>query len=570
MPVLRWLGGASAGAVRVPMLAAAALAACSAAAERSVVLEAMEAELARSLEVLGAEEVPPYFLSYEVIGHHHMTATAVFGALRSSSSFRHRSLDVDLRVGDYALDNTRRVGNESNRWRRLGAKAIPVDDDPYAIRSVIWRETDRYYKEALEQYAKVTTDVEVKVAPEDAAGDLSREAPQRAVDPIQEAAASLADWEAKVQRYTAPFAAASGTIYGARANLNAIAETRWLVSSEGTRVRTGELRYHLSIGAHTVAEDGMRLPRDEIFSSTTLAGLPSDETVLATVDRMIADLEALRNAPVVEPYAGPAILEGRAAGVFFHEVLGHRVEGHRQKYSDDGQTFKKKVGERILPAGFSVHFDPTVERMAATDLAGAYRYDNEGVAARRVTVVEDGVLRGFLMSRSPIDGFLQSNGHGRKDAGFRPVARQSNLIVQVENGHSRDELKAMLLDAVREQGKPFGLKFVDIQGGVTQTGRWLPNAFNVQPVMVYRVHLDGREELVRGVDLIGTPLTTLSHVVAADDQVAVFNGICGAESGGVPVSAVAPGILVTQVEVQKKPKSQQRPPLLPSPVPAEA
>lgn len=549
---------------------AAALAGLSAAAERSVVLDAMEAELARSLEVLGAEDVPPYFLSYEIIGHHHVTATAVFGALRSSRSFRHRSLDVDLRVGDYALDNTRRVGNDNNRWRRSGARAIPVDDDPYAIRSVIWRETDRYYREALEQYAKVTTDVEVKVAPEDAAGDLSREAPQRAIDPTLEVAASLADWEAKVQRYTAPFAAASGTIYGARANLNAIAETRWLVSSEGTRVRTGEVRYHLSIGAHTVAEDGMRLPRDEIFSSTTLEGLPSDETVMATVDRMIADLEALRNAPVVEPYAGPAILEGRAAGVFFHEVLGHRVEGHRQKYSDDGQTLKKKIGERILPAGFSVHFDPTVERMAATDLAGAYRYDNEGVAARRVTVVKDGVLRGFLMSRSPIDGFLQSNGHGRKDAGFRPVARQSNLIVQVENGHSRDELKAMLLDAVREQGKPFGLKFVDIQGGVTQTGRWLPNAFNVQPVMVYRVHLDGREELVRGVDLIGTPLTTLSHVVAADDQVAVFNGICGAESGGVPVSAVAPGILVTQVEVQKKPKSQQRPPLLPSPVAAEA
>lgn len=559
---MRWLG---AGCVAVALAGSA-----GAAAERSAVLDAMEAELARSLEVLGTEEVPPYFLSYEVIGHHHMSATAVFGALRSSRDFRHRSLDVDLRVGDYALDNTRRVGNDNNRWRRSGARAIAVDDDPYAIRSVIWRETDRRYKDALEQYAKVTTDVEVQVAPEDAAGDLSREAPQRAVDPIQEVAASLADWEAKVQRYTAPFASAGGTIYGARANLNATAETRWLVSSEGTRVRTGEVRYHLSIGAHTVAEDGMRLPRDEIFSSTTLEGLPSDETVLATVDRMIADLEALRNAPVVEPYAGPAILEGRAAGVFFHEVLGHRVEGHRQKYSDDGQTFKKKVGERILPAGFSVHFDPTVERMAATDLAGAYRYDNEGVAARRVTVVEDGVLRGFLMSRSPIDGFLQSNGHGRKDAGFRPVARQSNLIVQVANGHSRDELKAMLLDAVREQGKPFGLKFVDIQGGVTQTGRWLPNAFNVQPVMVYRVHLDGREELVRGVDLIGTPLTTLSHVVAADDQVAVFNGICGAESGGVPVSAVAPGILVTQVEVQKKPKSQQRPPLLPSPVAAEA
>ena len=563
------LGEASA-LVRLALLAATALAGvAAAAAERSAVLDAMEAELARSLEVLGAEEVPPYFLSYEVIGHHHLSATGVFGTLHSSSSYRHRTLDVDLRVGDYALDNTRRVGNPTSRSHRLGAKVVPMEDDADAIRSVIWQETDKYYKAALEQYAKVTTDVEVKVAPEDAAGDLSREAPQRAIHPISKVAASLADWEAKVQRYTAPFAAAGGHIYGARANLDATAETRWLVSSEGTRVRTGEVRYHLSISAHTLADDGMRLPRDETFSASTLAGLPSDETVLAAVASMIADLEALRNAPVVEPYAGPAILDGRAAGVFFHEVLGHRVEGHRQKQTDDGQTFKKKVGERILPAGFSVHFDPTLKRIAATDLAGGYRYDNEGVAARRVTVVEDGVLRGFLMSRSPIDGFPQSNGHGRKDAGFRPVARQSNLIVQAANGHSRDELKAMLLETVRAQGKPFGLLFADIQGGVTHTGRWRPNAFNVRPVLVYRVHLDGREELVRGVDLIGTPLTALSRVVAADDQVAVFNGICGAESGGVPVSAVAPGILITQVEVQKKPKSQQRPPLLPPPTAGE-
>jgi hypothetical protein len=169
------------------------------------------------------------------------------------------------------------------------------------------------------------------------------------------------------------------------------------------------------------------------------------------------------------------------------------------------------------------------------------------------------------MSRAPIDGFPRSNGHGRKQAGFPVVARQSNLIVQAAVTVPRARLKQMLIEEVRKAGKPFGLLFDDIQGGFTLTGRSLPNAFNVMPIMVYRVFPDGREELVRGVDLIGTPLNAFSSILAADDQPAVFNGICGAESGSVPVSTVAPGLLLSQVEVQKKPSSGERAPLLPPP-----
>jgi predicted Zn-dependent protease len=280
---------------------------------------------------------------------------------------------------------------------------------------------------------------------------------------------------------------------------------------------------------------------------------------------MIRDLEALRVAPITDPYTGPAILSGRASGVFFHEIFGHRVEGHRQKLANESQTFKKKINELVLPKDFSVSFDPTARRLGNTDLAGYYRYDNQGVEARRVKVVENGVLKTFLMSRTPIDGIPQSNGHGRAQVGLSPVARQSNLIVEVAPSSVKPDLKKALVDEVKKQGLPFGLYFEDIQGGFTFTGRTIPNAFNVLPLVVYRIYADGREELVRGVDLIGTPLTTFSKIVAADTKIEVFNGICGAESGGVPVSASSPGILVSQIEVQKKQKSQDRQPILPAP-----
>jgi predicted Zn-dependent protease len=526
----------------------------------------MQSELARAMKALEDEPTPPYFLCYELKETHGTTVGGSFGALTSSAEYRRRQLDIDLRAGGYELDNTHRLrGNvrfmSSRRPRYI---EMPVDDDPDAIAAVLLYQTNQAYKRAVEDLTKVRTNVEVKVEQEDRSQDFSREEPARHIDPIRAVRMDRTEWEGKIKRYTAPFAE-HGDIYKADAELTAIMTTRWLVNSEGSAIQTSEVRYRLFISAMTKAEDGMELPRYESFTAFTPQALPDDETVLATVRTMIRDLETLREAPIVDPYTGPAILNGRAAGVFFHEVFGHRVEGHRQKDEDEGQTFKKKIGEQITPPGFSVYFDPTLAHAAGTDLAGHYRYDNEGVKARRVPVLEDGVFKGFLMSRTPIEGFSSSNGHGRRQAGYRAVARQSNLIVEVDEPVSREALKRQLLELIREEERPFGLIFEDIQGGFTMTGRMVPNAFNVIPILVYRVFPDGREELVRGVDLIGTPLIAFSSIVAGNDRKDVFNGTCGAESGGVPVTAVSPGVLLRQIEVQKKQKSQDRPPQLPAP-----
>jgi predicted Zn-dependent protease len=515
--------------------------------------------------------VPPYFLSYEITETNSVSVSSSFGALVSSAENRRRVLDIDLRVGDYKLDNTHQIrgGSTSLADRLSGAVAVPIEDSPDAIRAVLWYQTDKRFKSAVEQLTKVQTNVKVKVEEDDKSADFCTAPAQSYAEAPLPLRVDRKLLEEKVRRYTAPFAK-YGNIYSAQASIALQVETRWYVNSDGTRLQVSQPSCRIVISAATKADDGMNLPRYETFFAFRPEGLPSEEVVLAKVATIIADLQALRVAPLVDPYTGPAILSGRAAGVFFHEVFGHRVEGHRQKNVDEGQTFRKQLNQRVLPETFAVYCDPTLDHFRTTPLAGFYLYDNQGVQARRVPIVEGGILKGFLMARMPIEGFPESNGHGRKQAGYAPVSRQSNLVVESSAPVSPAQLKKMLLERVQQQGKPYGLLFVEIEGGFTLTGRTIPNSFNVLPILVYRVFPDGREELVRGVDLIGTPLTAFSKIVAADDMPGVFNGYCGAESGSVPVSAVAPGVLIEQIEVQKKTKSQERLPVLPAPLDAPA
>jgi predicted Zn-dependent protease len=310
----------------------------------------------------------------------------------------------------------------------------------------------------------------------------------------------------------------------------------------------------------------MELVRVETFQAESMNHLPPESEIAARVEKMASDLKALRDAPVAEPFDGPALLSGRAAAVFFHEVLGHRLEGHRQRGEREGQTFTKKVNQPVLPEFLSVTDDPTQRSLNGLDLGGWYEYDDEGMPATRVEVIKDGILKNFLMSRLPIKNFGNSNGHGRAQPGLMPTGRQGNLIVSSSRTVKDSELRQKLIDEIKKQGKPYGLYFEDIQGGFTLTQRALPQAFQVLPVMVWRVYADGRpNELVRGVDIVGTPLAALTRILITGDKTDVFNGMCGAESGQVPVAAAAPAMLFSEIEVQKRAHQLNRPPVLPSP-----
>jgi TldD protein len=531
------------------------------------VLDAMQVELARSQGAYFKAAMPAYFIAYRINDYKAVHVNAEFGTLTNSSTGHTRWLNVELRTGSYKLDNTHALRTEGwqpgymrgNNWQVIG-----LDEDVRSLRGAIWSATDGAYWRAVEELAKVKANTAVKAAAEDTSDDFSHEDKFDLLDTPSDFSIDEWQWREKVKKYSAPFQT-DAKIYKAHAGLTIARTTRWLVNSEGTRVRHGELEYLLDIRAVTKADDGMELPRMLRFIASKPEALPDDATVLAAVKQMMGDLAALRAAPLASAYEGPAILENRAAGVFFHEVIGHRLEGHRLREEEDSQTLKKKLGERILPESISITFDPTRADYDGQMLMGGYAADDDGVRARPVSVIEHGVLKSFLLGRTPVEGFPASNGHGRSQPGLRPVARQSNMLVSVASPVDYAALKKQLIDDVVRQNKPWGLILRDIDGGYTETQRGGIGAAKLMPTMVYRIYPDGREELVRGVDLTGTPLTLLAEVQAADGRYGVFHGWCGAESGYVPVSTVAPDLLIRRIEVQRKPKSQDRPPLLPTP-----
>jgi predicted Zn-dependent protease len=535
---------------------------------RSPVLVALEEELGRSMEVLIQKgDPPPYFLSYQVTETSERRIQASFGALRRSSLERSRLLEVEVRVGDYALDNTHKLRDSRRVFRQnfLGVNGIPIEDDLDALKSSLWLETEKKYRQAVDELIQVKTDLAVRVVGKEKAGDFSREEPQRFIGPPSSLELDPEKWEQRLKGFSGLFKSYPD-IHESSIRLTATAANKYFVNTEGAIIQSGLAHWRISVEAMTKTKDGMELSRHRGFDAHSEEGLPDEETVREGIRKIIRDLLALREAPELEPYTGPAILSGRAASVFFHEIFGHRVEGHRQKDEEEGQTFTKKINEKVLPDFLSIYDDPTLMRIGDSDLSGHYFYDDEGVKAQRVTVVEEGIMKNFLMSRSPIFGFEKSNGHGRKQPGRRAVGRQGNLIVEASRTVSESRLRDMLLEECKKQDLPFGLFFQEVEGGFTRTRRWGPQAFQVTPVMVYRVYTDGRpDELIRGADLIGTPLASFSKILGAGEKMGVFNGHCGAESGFIPVSGVAPSILTSQIEVQKKRKSSDRPPLLPPP-----
>ncbi|GEJ56353.1 TldD/PmbA family protein [Anaeromyxobacter diazotrophicus] len=537
---------------------------------RLALLAAMEQEGARSMQRLRiAGYEAPFFLSYQLKDLRHEEVGGRFGAVVDDLTRHDRRVHADVRVGSYDLDSSSRddvsmfLGPEGQTWS--APRDAPLDDDPQALRNALWLVTDEKYKEALSSYFKKKSKGVYRADDPDRAPSLTREPPQRHVDPVRPFDFDRARWRAEVRRLSGLFRG-HPDVFDASVKVTGEKQVRWFTSSEGSALVTEETVYAVHVQAVARAVDGQLLENSRDFYARAEAALPPPDRLEREVRALVLELEALRTAPVVDPYTGPAILAPEATGVLFHEAVGHRLEGERQDDDKEGQTFKGQVGKAILPAFLSVLDDPTQQAEGEVALNGAYAYDDQGVPAQRTVLVEDGVLRTFLLSRRPVKPFTRSNGHGRSQGAMPPIARMGNLVLRSKKQVPMTELKRLLLEEARRQGKPYALVIQDITGGNTNTMSYGYQAFKGTPRLVYRVDVaTGKQELVRGVELVGTPLSSVSRVLATGDEVRAFNGYCGAESGYVPVSTVAPAALVSEIELQRVARANERSPILPAP-----
>jgi len=530
-------------------------------------IDILKTEVNRNFAVLKENPVPAYYISYRVQDAQIYNIIVSFGKLVFNSPMHHRLYNVDVRVGDYEMDNTREIkgGNSS---RNFSNNALALENNPLAVQKTLWQNTDQVYKDAVKQFENVKANVAVKVASEDKSGDFTKENPEKYFEQplaVKDLKFDALEWEKKLRKYNEVFSE-NKDVLSNNATFSFELIRKYFVDTEGREIAENAYAYRLQISASTTADDGMTLPLYLSYFAIDIKDLPSDAQILKEAKEMSENISALRKAPVAESYSGPALMTAEAAGVFFHEIFGHRVEGARLKQESDAQTFKKKVGEQVLPKDISIFFDPKLKKYKNIPLNGYYVFDDEGIRGLKVEVVKNGILKSFLMSRTPIENFSNSNGHGRAMIYFDNVTRQSNMIIETNDPKSEAELRAMLVEQTKKEDKEYGYLFDKVSGGFTTTGRYMPNAFNVAPLIVYRVYADGRpDELVRGVDLVGTPLSIFSQVSACGKEYGVFNGACGAESGSLPVSCVSPTLFIKMIETQKKSKSQNQPPILARP-----
>lgn len=539
---------------------------------QSPVLNTLEQELNREFKQLKKAKPPVYFMSYQITERDNFYLSATLGTINYEKKVNEAYLDVDIRVGSPELDNTRkiklidmdRLSNNSNKNPFLIKVSLTNDK---ALKNTLWLTTDLAAKAAQEQYLKVVNNTKTASTRNDNSADFSKtpKKPAKYIADMPKIKLDIPELKKEMENLSA-LMKGYDFIYASSMDFDLIRETNYFVNSEGAKIKEPRVLIRLNYQINSRNKDGMQLSRTNSYDGITMEDLPSQEQIKQDILKSIEELKQLQNAPSADTFHGPVILKNRAAGVFFHEILGHRVEGHRQKDDDFGQTFTQKVGEQIVAPIITVYDDPTMTHFKNIPLRGHYLYDDEGTPAQKAMMVENGILKGFLMGRSPIKNFPNSNGHGRKSYGRKVVSRMGVTVVKAQNQIPYEELVQKLKEEIKRQNKPYGLIIDDISGGFTNTDTYSPQSFKVQPLLVYKVFPDDRpNELIRGADIVGTPLTSFNKIIAAADDDALFNGTCGAESGWVPVSAIAPSMLISELEVEKVNKTYENLPILPPP-----
>jgi len=553
---------------------------------QSTLVRALGDELARSMSELALPGMPrPYYLSYTVVDYEQLTMGSQFGALVTHDRERARFLRVSVRVGSPALDNTNLFGDFRGFDRPV---QLPVEDDYGALRRRVWLATDDAYKDAVEALEKKRAALSTQAASADEVGDFSPAAAARTVEPPaplkpdEEAVAAMVRNASAVYREFPE-------VQSGKAAFLAATVRRVFVSSDGAFVDEPRRVVRFDARGDGQASDGMDLQRLVSFTAASIDRLPKAAAIVDAVRASARALAAARKAPLVQDYAGPVLFEPRAAAQLLRALVAEQFSGSpaprggdpRMMAGMDGleSDFTGRLGQRVLPAGFSVVDDPSRADLAGQPLLGSYHADDEGVPAQSVQLVTDGMLKTLLMTRAPRREMKGSNGHARVGLSGAPRARPANLVFTTSKGLDNAELKRRLITEVKAAGLQYGILVRSLAepalagegGGFAHDDSGVP-----QPVELVKVGLDGKEEVVRGGTLGGLQVRTLKTVVAAGRDPTVLSYFASASGGprsmpvggmrmalwGLPTSLAAPALLFPDLDVRRTKAPQSRPPVL--------
>jgi TldD protein len=528
------------------------------------VLQSMEAELKRSMRGLRLSGHPrPYFISYLLHHSQGLDVWGRYGSVFNAEPIRSCDLYTEVRVGSHRFDQTVDGGLHADLGERESYNWLvgPQDLNQEAVRYAFWKLTQLKYWEALQEfYEKKKIMVEQRLRRD--APSFSKEpvlVHQGSVEPLQ---LSQPAWEDFVRR-SSTLLKSYKQLIDPYVRVRGMSRLRFFVNSEGTKFVAQEKYFEAIVNAWLLTKDGVYLNAARMFHGRSEDELPDQAKVEEAIELVARDLEGLARARPMEPYAGPALLSGLASGLIFHEAIGHRLEGERMISRSEGQTFASKIGKQILPTSVDLLDDPSMQRWEGKSLYGHYPVDDEGVASQPVTLVERGELKTFLLSRSCVRGFKRSNGHGRHERFQDPMARMANLVVKSTDRFTWEQLKEQLLREVQARKLPHGIIVKRVSSGETRTDHYDFQAFKGVPTEVYTVDpRTGKETRVRDVNFIGTPLAAIQRIKAFGGDYEVDNSYCFAESGSVPVSTIAPAMLVEELELQRATTRYFRPPVL--------
>jgi hypothetical protein len=555
-------------------------------------VRAMKDEIARSIDQLQVTgSAKPYLVSYLLSDRTTTTVNASFGALVESETDPMRTLDLDVHVGDYKLDNSN-IASDNFGDERGRTISLPIEDDYDAVRRDLWLATDRQYKHAVEQLERKQTLAKTHVTTGTEADSFSKETPSHITDDHPVPAVDATKLEALAKKVSAVFRD-NPDAYTGDVTIRAVTAKQYFVSSEGSASMQSGSFVRVTLECTTQADDGMTLRDTRSWFADTVDALPSESELVTAATTLSAELSALRAAPVTDDYRGPILFTDVAAGQVIRAVLAEDLAGTpaakgSEMPSGFGGTESNlvgKVGQRILPVGTKIVADPTVQKIGTVTLAGATAFDEEGVRAQKVTLVDNGTLKQFLMSRIPRKGFEHSNGHASSSWGMPTRAHPSNLFVTAKKAVSAKALRKQALALAKAEDLDYVLvierldpaaRYDDLDAVMTPEGRTALG----RPMVMRRVYRDGHDELVRGGTVGSVAIRNLRDIVGfgnaptaysySESGYRGFGGIGGDWEFGYLASIVTPSLLLRDLDVSKPVGPQRAPAVVPRPTPPSA